>query len=72
MSVYPVTQDFYEQLEVKVDNDGDRIALVQRQRTRAGEAWNIKVIILNRREAEQVADVISARTRLSGKFYFKA
>ena len=52
-----ITEGIYETLEVRTDED--RIAIRQKQRTRIGEDWNIKVTILNKREALGVFEAIS-------------
>ena len=55
-----ITADLYEQLEMIVENDGDRITLRRRTRNRVGEAWgDWKFPILNRRESLAVYQGIS-------------
>lgn len=55
----PITEELYEQVEMIIRNDGDRITIRQRNRTRVGEAWSDwKPPILNKRESLAVYQAI--------------
>lgn len=55
----PITEELYEQVEMIVQNDGDRITIRQRNRTRVGEAWgDWKPPILNKHESLAVYQAI--------------
>lgn len=55
-----ITDELYEQLEMVIQNDGDRITIRQRNRTRVSEEWSDwKPPILNKREALAVHKGIS-------------
>ena len=53
-----ITNEPHEILEVRPTNDNDSITLVQKRRASIQDEWNIKVIILNRREALAVRKAI--------------
>ena len=51
MNKQMITNEPHEILETRPTNDNDSIALVQKRRASIQDEWNIKTIILNRREA---------------------
>lgn len=53
-----ITNEPHEILEVRPTNDNDSITLVQKRRASIQDEWNIKIIILNRREALTVRKAI--------------
>ena len=45
-----IINEVHEQLEIKPNSDNESMSLVQRRRARVMDEWNVKVIILNKRE----------------------
>ena len=55
-----ITDELYEQVELIVQNDGDRITIRQRNRTRVSEEWSDwKPPIFNRRESLAIHQAIT-------------
>ena len=58
MKNFQILDDAHETLEIKEGNN-DTISLVQRRRSSILAEWNIKIIILNRKEALLIHHAIS-------------
>ena len=54
-----ITDEPYEILEVRPNNENGSISLVQKRRNSTVEEWQVKVVVLNQREALRVYKAIS-------------
>ncbi len=53
-----ITNEPHEQLEIKPNNDNESMSLVQRRRANIVDEWNIKIMILSKREALAIHQAI--------------
>ena len=54
-----ITKEPHEELEIKPDYNNESMFLIQRRRARVMDEWNIKVMILSKREGEAIARAIT-------------
>lgn len=54
-----ITKEPHEELEIKPDYNNESMSLVQRRRASVMDEWNIKVIILSKRECLAIHQAIT-------------